>query len=225
MYALYEFKRARNCIEILVRKLCIKEIFIPYYLCDVVRHTLFKENCIIKYYHIDDNFMPAKPLPKESFIIYPNYFGICSENVKILTSYYPNLIVDNAHAFYEPPSGLACFNSGIKFDYGERAYLWIRDEKSEIYDIEIDLSKKQQRLKGFLDLHKKYGGINQLDINTNKECIPFCYPLLCKTEAEADKIAQTLEKQGFTIYRYWNNLPKSYNEYKLYSRLVPIPIA
>ena len=38
------------------------------------------------------------------------------------------------------------------------------------------------------------------------------------------KVVEKLKKEGKTVYRYWNPLPKNYNEYKFYSRLVPIPI-
>ena len=42
------------------------------------------------------------------------------------------------------------------------------------------------------------------------------------SEKTADNIVKKLD--GVEIFRYWNALPKSYNEYKFYSRLVPIPI-
>ena len=56
------------------------------------------------------------------------------------------------------------------------------------------------------------------------DSIPFCYPYLAKTIDEADKLAYELMNKGLQIYRYWRPLPKSYNEYKFYSRLVPIPL-
>ena len=38
------------------------------------------------------------------------------------------------------------------------------------------------------------------------------------------EVAEKLTKDGLIIYRYWNNLPRNYNEYKFYRQLVPIPI-
>ena len=63
-----------------------------------------------------------------------------------------------------------------------------------------------------------------LNIDISDSCIPFCYPYLAPSVEIADKLVEKLTADGKTIYRYWNNLPKSYNEYKFYSRLVPIPL-
>ena len=68
----------------------------------------------------------------------------------------------------------------------------------------------------------KYEESNLLEIETAKS--PFCYPYLAENETEADSLVKDLSKE-MIIYRYWNSLPKAYNEYKFYSRLVPIPIS
>lgn len=65
---------------------------------------------------------------------------------------------------------------------------------------------------------------NVLKIDISKDTIPFCYPYLAPSIEIADNLVDQLTKQGKTIYRYWNTLPKSYNEYKFYIRLVPIPL-
>ncbi|MBR6127314.1 hypothetical protein IKQ21_06480 [bacterium] len=205
-------------------------MYLPYYLCDVIRHTLFEEKCKPVFYHINDNFMPEIDFPENSYIIYPNYFGICGENVKKLVGHYKKLIVDNAHAFFDTPSGFACFNSGAKFNMGDIAFLWIKNRNS--FSVKSDdnpsntyhtyIKKCRNR---FWELHKTYSGINCLNIKYSKEMTPFCYPLLVKDIDEADKIVKELQDKGLTVYRYWNLLPESYNEYKFYSRLVPIPIA
>lgn len=232
MYKYYNFRRARECIKFTIVNLGIREMYIPYYLCSAVRHTLMENDCKPIFYHIDDNFMPDINFPKESYILYPNYFGIFRKNVEQLTSLYPKLIVDNAHDFYNKPSGCVCFNSGIKFGYGEFAQLWINDKaaacinqrEDTIDDFEINLLKKQKCRNKFLEFHKTYFGINELYIDIKEEFYPFCYPLLAPSVEHADKIVKELSRQGLTIYRYWNTLPKSFNEYKFYSRLVPIPI-
>lgn len=219
-----KFKRAHNCLEFLIQKYRIKELHIPYYLCDVIRHTAYKQECKTLFYHIDDNFLPTTEFSDKSYILYPNYFGICGKNITRLSEQYPKIITDNAHAFYDLPKGFACFNSGVKFNQGENAYLWIKDaENDKICD--IDMSQKQKCRNRFLELHKTYSGINQLNIEINDDMFPFCYPLLADTIESANRIVKKLNKQGLTIYRYWNNLPKNFNEYKFYSRLVPIPIA
>ena len=132
-----KFDLARNALEYLITHYKIKEIYIPYYLCDVVRHSVVKTGCKPIFYHIDDNFMPAQEFMAESFILYPNYFGVCSKNVEKLIWQYPRLIVDNAHAFYANPCGFASFNSSRKFlPKNEGAFLWL-GERSEEHTSEL----------------------------------------------------------------------------------------
>lgn len=214
-----EFERARDCLRYLVKKYDIKEMEIPYYLCDVMRHTLVDEGCKPLFYHIDDSFMPSCEFSKDAYILYPNYFGICQSNVKILTQKYPKLIVDNAHAYYDTPIGFACFNAGHKFGK-ETSFLWESSDSEGYPQIPQDNSRKTK----FLELHKKYSCKNQLKIDIESIISPFVYPLLTETEEEADILAKELQDKGLTIYRYWNPLPKNYNEYKFYSRLLPIPL-
>ena len=213
-----KFDYARNALRYLINEYKIQELHIPYYLCEVIRHSVFKEGCKTRFYHIDDNFMPAKEFSKEAYILYPNYFGICDNNVKELVNTYPNLIVDNAHAFYAQPSGFASFSSARKFiPTKKEAYLYFSDEKN------INMPDICRR-KHFLQLHEIYKTTNLLNINLTDEAIPFCYPYLASSILEADKLVKYLKKQDKTIYRYWEQLPKTYNEYKFYSRLIPIPI-
>ena len=222
-YSRLKFDYARESLRYLVKIYNIKDIYIPYYLCDVIRHMLFEEGVKIHFYHIDDKFLPEKSMPEDCYLLYPNYFGICDKNVDILKKIYPNLIVDNAHSYYSEPQGFACFNAEHKFKSTDKgSYLWIKKEGSSIEDHTIEtfpLYKKEN----FIKLHKKYSSINLLDIDLGCKS-PFCYPLLVETEDKANEIVKSLTKEGKTIYRYWNNLPKSYNEYKFYSRLIPIPL-
>ena len=222
MYKVLKFDLARNAIRYLVRTYKIKEIKIPYYLCDAVRHTLVAEGCKPLFYHIDDNFYPAEEFSEEIFILYPNYWGVCSANVQKLVEKYPRLIVDNAHAYFDEPQGFACFNAGHKFGF-ETSYLYLKsNNKFPMEDIIIDERIKNIRKQKFIILHNKYKAHNLLNIDLNSN--PFCYPCLVDTAANADTLVEELNKQGLTIYRYWNFLPKNFNEYKFYSRLVPIPI-
>lgn len=215
MYKQLEFDLARNSLKYLVKHFEIKELFIPYYLCDVIRHSLFEVNCKPVFYHIDDNFMPAIDFPKGSFILYPNYFGVCEDNVDKLVEIYPNIIIDNAHSYYSNPKGLASFNAKHKFFNETASTLWIGSSNFE-------LKPNEKRIEQFWELHKRFKTKNILKFK-NIIC-PFCYPFLAATNEEADEIANEFIKKGITIYRYWNNLPKSFNEYKFYRRLVPIPL-
>lgn len=193
----------------------------PYYLCDVMRHAAVTHGAKPVFYHIDDGFLPVQDFPHDAYVLYPNYFGICAKNVEKLAKLYPKLIVDNAHAYFEKPSGFACFNSAKKFlPVKEGSNLWIKDVCEECLSSEKpDFLRREM----FLKYHKKLSD-NELNIDVSDSCIPFCYPYLAPSVEIADKLVEKLTADGKTIYRYWNNLPKSYNEYKFYSRLVPIPL-
>lgn len=222
MYKVLKFNLAREALSYLISKYNIKEINLPYYLCDVIRHSVIISGCKPKFYHINDNFLPMTEFKKYDYILYPNYFGICNNNVDTLVNKYPNIIIDNAHSFYSEPKGFAAFNSERKFkSVKSGAYLYIKSNKNTMINIE---QTPKERINKFLYMHNKYSLTNHLDINPKYAKSPFCYPYLASTEEEADKIVSELTQRGYTIFRYWNNLPKTYNEYKFYSRLIPIPL-
>ena len=216
-----KFRFVRDAFGYLIKKFDIKEIYMPYYLCDVMRHTAVAEGAKPIFYHINDDFMPSQDFPTDRFVLYPNYFGVCAKNVEKLAKIYPKLIVDNAHAYFEPPSGFACFNSAKKFlPVEEGASLWIKGVCECALSNEAPDYDKCERFEKY---HKILSD-NELNISISKDCIPFCYPYLAPSVEIADKLVEKLTLDGKIIYRYWNNLPKSYNEYKFYSRLVPIPL-
>lgn len=225
MYKHVTFDSGRDCLRYIIKKYGITEMHIPYYLCDAVRHTLAEEKCKPVFYHINDNFYPINDFRKKDFILYPNYWGICTKNTEKLVQKYPKVIVDNAHAFFNAPIGFACFNAGHKFGFKE-SYAFIRDKSAMNWPISNNHPYAISRKKSFLELHMKYGKKNliNIDIENDKQYTPFVYPFLAKTESDADLLVKELKKDGKIIYRYWNPLPKSFCEYKFYSRLVPIPI-
>ena len=114
-YFQIELNTARNALRYVINAFQIEELYIPYYICPSLRNAVKKENCKIIFYHIDNNFRPVQDFPENAFILYPNYFGICSTIVDELNSKYKNLIVDNAHSFFSEPKGIASFNSLRKF--------------------------------------------------------------------------------------------------------------
>ena len=76
----------------------------------------------------------------------------------------------------------------------------------------------------FEKLHKKYAEKNLINIDMKSANSPFCYPLLFYDEKEADDFVKNLTDKNIPVYRYWENLPKNYNEYKFYRKLVAIPL-
>lgn len=119
----------RSCLKVIIRTYGIKEIFIPYYSCKTIWQAIREEDCKIRFYHIDKDFMPDCEFSKDSYILYINYFGLFAKNCKILSKKYKNLITDNTQAFYAPIFGLATFNSLRKFfPVQNGAYLQIKKE-------------------------------------------------------------------------------------------------
>lgn len=105
----------RNCLKYILRAYKIEQIYIPYYICPVVRQAVNEENVKMKFYHIDKNFLPTEDFAENEYILYPNYFGLCNKQSEILSKKYKNLINDNAHASFAQKNGLASFNSPRKF--------------------------------------------------------------------------------------------------------------
>lgn len=106
---------ARNSLRYIIKAYNIKKLYVPEYTCPVVWDAVAAENCEMAFYPISTSFMPDMDFPENAYILYTNYFGICSDNVKTLCGKYPNLIVDNSHSFYSSREGLASFNSARKF--------------------------------------------------------------------------------------------------------------
>ncbi len=137
-YELIKLNTARNCLKYIIRAFQIKELYIPYYLCPVIKNSAVKEGCRVKFYHIDINFRPLIEFPADSYILYPDYFGVCTDIVSGLEKKYKNLIVDNSHAFYSKPKGIACFNSLRKFFPELRNGAFLYTLKSIDSDIQKD---------------------------------------------------------------------------------------
>lgn len=265
MKKLVKLNTARNCIRYLIKSYKIGTLHVPHYICPSIKSILKKELVNVEYYHIDDKFMPVGKFKTDAYILYPNYFGICTNNVLKLEQKYKNLIVDNSHAFYAKPNGLASFNSLRKFlqmQYGvmDGAYLYTEKilerpfRTAEDYEIDENMTyekivknehrldeeqlmymskttekivsginfeqEKISRLNNFYKFAEKLDKTNELVFSLEKDEIPFVYPYY----THDDSIVKELEKQGLLIYRYWEGLPATFDEYNFYKYLIPIPL-
>ena len=247
-YKRIELNTARNCLRYLIRLYDIKELYFPYYICPALRISAIKEGCKLRFYHIDLSFKPIVDFPQNAFILYPNYFGVCSNIVNDLEKEYTNLIVDNAHSFYSEAIGLASFNSLRKFFpmLRDGALLYLKNfddmelENQKRLDTEpikkisqttfkyftnINFEKEKEiRLLKFNHWHNKLKKTNLLKIKLSDSCVPFCYPYLANEKKQADDLVLELNKQKIEVFRYWNNLPVSFQEKIFYTNLVAIPI-
>lgn len=173
-YNLVKLNTARNCIRYIIRAFKIKEIYIPYYICPSVRISISKENCKINYYHIDVNFNPKENFPEDSYILYPDYFGICSHISDKAALKYKNLIIDNAHSLLSKPNGAASFNSIRKFFpyLLSGAFLYIKsDENLKFEADEYKYNFDDYSFKKFLENENRldYEEIKYISKYTQKE--------------------------------------------------------
>ena len=255
---------ARNALRYIINAFKIKEIYIPYYICPAVRNAVFREKINVHFYNININFEPIAEFPQNAYILYPNYFGVCTNIVDKLALKYENLIIDNAHAFFAESKGIASFNSARKFFpfLQDGAFLYTtktiditlpKDNYSYAYKeltfeeltknenrldnedikqmsdctwknfLNIDLKHEKERLiSHFQKYQKLYDKYNKLNYELSTNDIPFKYPFLAENVEIADKLANELEKEYISIYRYWNNLPDSFIEKAFYTRLIGI---
>lgn len=156
---------ARNCLKYLIKVYGIKEIFTPYYTCETVWTSAKESGCKISFYHIDKNFMPIQDLPLDAFIVYTNYYGLCTKNCSILAKKYPHIIIDNAQAFYAPHCGMADFNSLRKFfPVQNGAYLCttkVLNERFSEDNLELPPTSAQENFEKFV--------YNELQLNKEKQ--------------------------------------------------------
>lgn len=193
---------ARNCLRYLIRAYNIKKIYLPYYTCNVVWQSIRSENCKMEFYHIDENFLPTNEFNKDDFILYTNYFGICASNVKSLSEKYPNIIVDNAQAFYMRPTGFASFNSPRKF-FGvpDGGYLFSGKKIDENFERDTSYQRCEHLLKRLdLPASEAYLDFQRNDESLEDEPIKFMSKLtkkmLCSVDYEKAK-QKRLENYNF----------------------------
>jgi hypothetical protein len=166
---LISLNSGRNALRYIVRTYCIKNIYVPYYTCPVIFDALEAENCEISLYNVDEYFMPVKEFPQDAYVLYTNYYGICSLNCELLANKYKNLIVDNAQSFYSPSLGLASFYSPRKF-FGipDGGYLAINKVLNEKLEQEMSYQRCSHLLKRIdLSANAAYRDFKENDSSLN----------------------------------------------------------
>lgn len=206
---------ARNCLKYICKAYGINKILLPYYTCPVVWNAVREENCEVNFYHIGRDFLPTEEFTKDSFILYTNYFGINSDNCKLLAKKYPNLIIDNSQGFFAEPLGLASFNSLRKFfNVQNGAYLFtskILEQEFQTDEIELTPISMQKNHEKFLK--------NELFLDSQKD-IKIISP---KVEQEMENIDLEKEKrkrielfkQYAQVFDEYNNIPTTLKDGKI----------
>jgi hypothetical protein len=132
----------RNAFEHIMKSRRYRKIHIPYFTCDVILQPLDRLNIEYSFYHIDEDFKPIiHNYYLSDAILYTNYFGLNSKNVQYLSLNYPNIIIDNAQAFFDKElTNIDTFYSPRKF-FGVPDGGFVYCESKTIVDkYEIDIS-------------------------------------------------------------------------------------
>lgn len=129
----------RNCLAYILQARKISKIALPYFLCDSVSAICRKYNVEIRYYHIDNNFMPQDVhLSSDEWIYIVNYYGQLNQKViyDLYNIYERRIILDQAQAFFEKHiKGIDTLYTCRKFfGVADGAYLYT---DAEVLDIKI----------------------------------------------------------------------------------------
>lgn len=146
----------RNAFEYILQAKKYKNVYLPYYTCDVMLEPITKLNLTYEFYHIDNNFNPIfdfTRIKKDETFVYNNYFGICDKQVQVLAAQCKNLIVDNSQAFFSKPiPNIDTFYSPRKF-FGlpDGAYLYTNKQFGEKLEKDVSL-QRMEHLMGRIEL-------------------------------------------------------------------------
>lgn len=102
----------------------VRQLWVPYFTCEVVIETIKKLHIDYSFYHINDclEIKDAINLINGDYLLYTNYFGIKDEYIRKLVKQYGfGLIVDNAQAWFSFPI------NGVSTFYSPRKYVGIPD--------------------------------------------------------------------------------------------------
>lgn len=142
----------RNALEYILRVREYKRIFLPYYTCEVLVETVKKLDIKYEFYSINEYFeLPddACRIKKDEALLYINYFGLKDNYINSLKRKFPNLIIDNAQAFYAMPlSDVDTFYSPRKF-FGvpDGAYLYINKDLKLLFEKDYSFTRFEHLLR------------------------------------------------------------------------------
>jgi len=115
----------RNCLRYIIKERKIKNLFLPYFLCESLSEVAQEENVKINYYHVDNNLCPldinVNELNEYSYLYLVNYYGLVAEKIDCLINEYKYVIVDNTHDFFNKNK----HNADVIYNY--RKYFGVPD--------------------------------------------------------------------------------------------------
>ena len=112
------------CLAYLIRAKKIKKIMLPFFLCNCIKKVCQSEGVNIKYYRINQDFLPKQSLSPsiDEWVYVVNFYGqLTKEDILGLADKYPNMIVDQAQAYFQKPM------AGIDMIYTCRKFFGVPD--------------------------------------------------------------------------------------------------
>lgn len=102
---LIRLNTARNAIVLILEKRKYLKVYLPLYTCGVIIDAIKKTDIEITFYTITAKLeIENLPVLKETEgLVYINYFGFKNDYIMQLEQKVPNLVIDNAQAFFSKP--------------------------------------------------------------------------------------------------------------------------
>ncbi|WP_197430294.1 aspartate aminotransferase family protein [Burkholderia savannae] len=104
------FQSARAAFLALISACRPDAVWLPHYICDGMLEPLETAGIPVKRYALDERLRAADTaLGPREWLVYVNYFGVCRHQVDDVLRRFPRerVVIDNAQAFFEPPSDCA----------------------------------------------------------------------------------------------------------------------
>lgn len=104
------FQSSRAALLALLRSCRPAAIWMPWYICDSMIEPVAMAGIPVKRYEIDERLrVKSAALADHEWLLYVNYFGICSDGVDDVLSRFPQdrVVIDNAQAFFAAPRDCA----------------------------------------------------------------------------------------------------------------------
>lgn len=95
----------RCALEYIIRAKNIKRIFMPKFMCDSCENIFRKLDVKVFYYSINMDFTPiATNIAEDEWLYIVNFYGqLSNEYIVKLKEKFNNIIIDNAHAYFQMP--------------------------------------------------------------------------------------------------------------------------
>lgn len=124
----------RNCLLYLIQARQIKNIVLPYFMCDSVIRVCRQSNVQIRFYHIDEHFLPQNiDLKEDEWLYLTDFYGqLSKKDIHKICNTHQRVIVDYVQAYFEEPI------AGVDAIYTCRKFFGVPDGAFLYTDVKLD---------------------------------------------------------------------------------------